>query len=132
MPNNISNWQVFEDDEQILEFLHCEKTFKNAVIDEKEHDSLMNEREDEEKDQSNMIPKLVVKMEHLYDLHGKFKKPPNCKMHSSSMKYESVTLEPKKTQKLLIWAWGALHKKRLHLLSCLKSIRMSLHGHMVT
>jgi len=30
--------------------LHCDKTFKNAVIDEKEHDKLMNEREDEEKD----------------------------------------------------------------------------------
>jgi len=28
-------------------------------------------------DQSNIIPKLVVKMEHLYDLHDKFKKPTN-------------------------------------------------------
>jgi len=34
-PDNISNWQVFEDDKQILEFLHCEKTFKNVVSDEK-------------------------------------------------------------------------------------------------
>jgi len=49
MLDNISNWQVFKDDEQILEFLHCEKTFKNAVIDEKEHEKLMNEREGEEK-----------------------------------------------------------------------------------
>ena len=50
VPNNISNWQVFEGDEKILEFLHVEKTFKNEVIDEKEHDKLMNEREGEEKD----------------------------------------------------------------------------------
>jgi len=34
----------------------------------------MNEREDEEKDQPNVIQKLVVKMEHLYDLHDRFKK----------------------------------------------------------
>ena len=56
VPDNISNWQVFEDDKQILEFLHNEKTFKNAVIDEKEHEKLMNEREDEEKYQPNVIP----------------------------------------------------------------------------
>jgi len=68
---------VFEDDEKILEFLHCKETFKNAVMDEKEHNRLMNEREDEEKDQPNMFPKLVVKMEHLYDVHDKFKKPTN-------------------------------------------------------
>lgn len=68
---------MFKDDEKILEFLHCEKIFKNAFIDKKEHDKLMNEREGEEKDQPNVIPKSVVKMEHLYDLHDKFKKPTN-------------------------------------------------------
>jgi len=50
MPDNISNWQVFKGDEQILEFLHCEKTFKNAVIDEKEHDKRMGGSKDEEKE----------------------------------------------------------------------------------
>ena len=82
MPVNISNWQVFEDDEKILEFLHCKKTFKNAVIDEKDHDKHMNERKGEEKDQPNVIPKWVVKVEHLYDLHDKFNKPTNYKTHS--------------------------------------------------
>eukprot|EP00253_Pinus_taeda_P020675 PITA_20675 len=90
---------VFEDDEQILEFFHYEKTFKNAIIDEKEHGRLMSEKEDEEKDQSNMIPKSVVKMELLYDLHDKFKNPTNCKTHSSSMKYESVNLGTKEDPK---------------------------------
>ena len=90
---------MFQDDEKILEFLHYEKAFKNAVINEKEHDRLMNEREDEEKDQSNMIPKLVIKMEHLYDLHDKFKKLTNWKMHSSSMKYESVNRGTKEDPK---------------------------------
>eukprot|EP00253_Pinus_taeda_P025756 PITA_25756 len=85
---NVKNLKVFEYDEQILEFLHYEKKFKSAVIDEREHDKLMNEREVEEKDQPNVIPKSVVRMEHLYDVHDKFKKPTNCKTHSSSMKYE--------------------------------------------
>lgn len=59
----------------------------------------MNESEDEEKDQSNIIPKSVVKMEHFYDRHDKFKKPTNCKTHSSSMKYESVNLGTEKDPK---------------------------------
>ena len=59
----------------------------------------MNEREAEEKYQSNMIPKLVVKMEHLYDLYDKLKNTTNCKMHSSSMKYELVNLETKEDPK---------------------------------
>jgi len=93
---------VFKDDEKILEFLHCEKTFKNTFIDEKEHNKLMNEREDEEKDQPNVMPKSIVKMEHLYDLHDKFKKLTNCKMHNSSMKYETVNLGTKEDPKMSI------------------------------
>lgn len=99
VPDNISNWQVFEDDEKILEFLHYEKPFKNVVIDEYEHENNMNEREDKEKDQPNVIPKLVVKMEHLYEFHDKFKKLTNCKKHRSSMKYETVNLGMKEDPK---------------------------------
>ena len=64
---------MLEDDEQILELLHCEKAFKNVVIDEKKHDRLTNNREDEEKDKPNVISKSVFMMEHLYDLHDKFR-----------------------------------------------------------
>ena len=28
VPDNITNWRVFEDDEQIINFLHSEETFK--------------------------------------------------------------------------------------------------------
>lgn len=73
--DNISNWQVFEGDEQIPEFLHYEKTFKNALIDEKEHEMLMERSEGEENYQPNIIPKSVVKLKHFYDLRDKFKKP---------------------------------------------------------
>lgn len=38
-------------------------------------------------------------MEHLYDLHDKFKKPTNYKTHSSSMKYETFNLGTEKNPK---------------------------------
>lgn len=35
--DNIINWKVYEEYEQIFHFLHCEKDFKNVVIDEDDH-----------------------------------------------------------------------------------------------
>lgn len=32
--DNITNWRVFKDDEQIINFLHSEDTFKGSVIDD--------------------------------------------------------------------------------------------------
>lgn len=115
VPDNISNWQVSEGDDQILEFLHCEKTFKNAVIDEKEHEKCMNGSEDEEKYHPNIIPRSVVKMEHFYDLHDKFQKLTNCKTHRSSMKYDSINLGTKEDPKNVNLGLDSLHEKRLHL-----------------
>jgi len=45
--NNVSNWQVFKGDNQILKFLLCERTLKNAAINTRDHDKLINGREDE-------------------------------------------------------------------------------------
>jgi ribonuclease HI len=36
--DNITNWWVFEDDQQIINFLHMEDTFQGVVIDENTHD----------------------------------------------------------------------------------------------
>ena len=36
--DNITNWRVFDDDQQIINFLHMEDTFQGAVIDEGTHD----------------------------------------------------------------------------------------------
>jgi hypothetical protein len=38
IPDNITNWRVFNDDHQIINFLHMEETFQGAVIDEQTHD----------------------------------------------------------------------------------------------
>ena len=39
--NNITNWRVFEDNEQIINFLHLEGAFKGSVIDDEQHESLL-------------------------------------------------------------------------------------------
>ena len=41
IPDNITNWRVFEDDEQIINFLHSEDTFKGSVIDDEQHEALL-------------------------------------------------------------------------------------------
>ena len=41
IPDNITNWRVFKDDEHIINFLHSEDTFKGLVIDDEQHESLL-------------------------------------------------------------------------------------------
>jgi ribonuclease HI len=43
VPDNISNWRVFDDDQQIINFLHMEETFQGAVIDEQTHDDNLHD-----------------------------------------------------------------------------------------
>lgn len=66
MPDNITNWRVFNDYEQIINFLTMEETFKGSVIDEDQHDI-------------EIFPRSVVKLEKFYDLQDKFKRVTNCK-----------------------------------------------------
>ena len=84
---------------------------------------LMNEKEGEEKDQFNTIPMLVIKMEHLYDLYDKFKKSTNCKMHSSSMKYESVNLGTKEDPKTINLGLGCSPQEKVAFVKLFKEYK---------
>jgi ribonuclease HI len=85
VPNNITSWRVFEDDQQIINFLHMEETFQGAVIDEQTHDDnlrdftvIPNPKPPEAlSDMVNFIPKYVVRLEKFYDFEDKFKKTVN-------------------------------------------------------
>jgi ribonuclease HI len=100
VPNNITSWRVFEDDQQIINFLHMEETFQGAVIDEQTHDDnlrdftvIPNPKPPEDlSDMVNFIPKSVVRLEKFYDFEDKLKKTVNCKTNSSSLTYEKVNL----------------------------------------
>ena len=84
LPEIVTNLRVFDDDQQILEFLTNDDTFKDSVIDDEEHRSnIQNE---------NFIPKGVRTLEGMFDLNIKFKNPTNVKTNSSTMQYELINL----------------------------------------
>jgi ribonuclease HI len=100
VPDNITNWRVFDDDQQIINFLHMEETFQGAVIDERTHDDNLHDftvipdpkSPEALSDMVNSIPKSIVRLEKFYDFEDKFKKTVNCKTNSSSLSYEKVNL----------------------------------------
>jgi hypothetical protein len=92
VPDNITNWRVFDDDQQIIKFLHMEENFQGAVIDEHMHDDNLR---DFTVIKDPRTPESVVRLEKFYDLQDKFKKLVNYKTNSSSLSYEKVNLETK-------------------------------------
>ena len=64
--DNVMNWKVFDDDEQILDFLSAQDTFQGMSIDEADHDKSLS-------DISNITPKSIINLEIFYDLQDKFK-----------------------------------------------------------
>ena len=69
IPENVTNWKIFEDDVQILYFLTTQYTFKDFAIDEVEHEKSFSDNIFP----SNMIPNSVLNLERIYDLQDKFK-----------------------------------------------------------
>lgn len=94
MPDNITNWRVFNDDEQIINFMTMEDTFKGSVINEGQHDAEIKREmiEPSKTFGENYIPRSMVKLEKFYDLQDKFKRVTNCKTHSLVMQYEVINL----------------------------------------
>ena len=72
IPDNVMNWKVFDDDQQILDFLSAQDTFQGLAIDEAKHKISLS-------DISNIIPKIVINLEKFYDLKYKFRRTTNCK-----------------------------------------------------
>jgi hypothetical protein len=125
IPDNITNWRVFDDNQQIISFLHMEETFQGAVIDECTHNDNLHDfmvipdprTPKSSLDMVNSIPKSVVRLEKFYDLQDKFKKSIKCKTNSSSLSYEKVNLGT---------------KQNMHSLNCLNNLKMYLHGCIMT
>ena len=76
--------RVFDDDQQILECLTNNDTFRGAIIDDEEHQA--------ELQYENFIPKEVRTLEQMFDLDNKFRKPVNVKTHSSSLQFDLINL----------------------------------------
>ena len=87
IPNNVTNWRVFNNDADIVNFLTSEGSYEEQIIDEQEHDLQIKNDQNQ-----NPIPKSVFKMEYLYDLKDRFKKVTNSKTQSSTLRFEVVNL----------------------------------------
>ena len=124
IPDNVTNWKVFDDDQQILDFLSSQDTFKGMEIDEAEHDESLSHV-------SNIIPKSIANLEKFYDLQDKFKQMTICKtrVHLSTMKlslWEMNRILASSTLELI-----SLMKKGEPLSSCENNSKTSLHGCMM-
>ena len=88
IPDNITNWRVFKDDEQIIIFLHSKDTFKGSIIYDEQHEALLQASASEENpEHCNGMPKNIVRLETLFDLTDKFRRPTNTKTSGSSLLY---------------------------------------------
>ena len=66
IPDSVTNWKVFDDDQQILDFLLSRNTFESMAIDEADHEKSLS-------DPSNIIPKSIISLEKFCDLQDKFR-----------------------------------------------------------
>ena len=72
VPENVTNWRVFNHGDNILNFLTSKKSYDDQIIDESDHDLQIKQRLEE-----NSIPKSVVKLEDLYYIKDRFKQVTN-------------------------------------------------------
>ena len=64
--NNITNCSIFDDDEQIINFLHSEDTFKGSIIDDEQHETLLQAFASKDNPKyNNIMPKKIIKLERL-------------------------------------------------------------------
>jgi hypothetical protein len=79
-PNNVTNWRVFDYDQQLINFLHLKGTFKYSIIDEGHLDQMVNPdtihlaQSNNPSSSANGILRNVVRLDKLYDIQEKFKK----------------------------------------------------------
>ena len=84
--DNVTNWKVFDDDLQILDFLSAQNTFEGMSIEEANHEKSLS-------NPSNIIPKSIIILENFYDLEDKFRQTINFKTQSSTLNHTPVNLE---------------------------------------
>jgi hypothetical protein len=109
VPNNISNWKVFEEDERIINFLTNQDNFKDLAIDDEIFQEKLVETnpyvqkpeidQSTDKPRSRMIPKGVSNLENLFDLRERFKGSMNTKTGSSCPMYKTINLGTPKNLK---------------------------------
>ena len=66
---NITNWRIFEDDEQIISVLHSADTFKGSIIDGEQHETLLQASTSKDNlECRNIMPKNIIRLKKLFDM----------------------------------------------------------------
>ena len=124
IPSNITNWMVFEDDEQIINFLHSEDTFKGSVIDDEQHECLFQASTSKENpEHSNGIPKNIIILDKLFDIQDKFRRHTNTKTSSLSLLYEVVNLDIEQNPQTINLGKKCTHAQRAAFVKLFKEFK---------
>ena len=104
---------LFKDDEKIINILHSEDTFKVLVIDDEQHEALLQASGSEEKpEHSNEMSKNSVRLEKFFNLRDKFRRPTNTKTNNPSLLYEVVNISIKRNPKNINLGKNCTRSKR--------------------
>ena len=104
---------MFKDEKKIINLLHSEDTFKGSVIDDEHHETLLQASTLKEKpEHSNTMSKNIVRLEKLFDLQEKFRRPTNTKTRRSSSLYEDVNLGTEHNPKNINLGKNCTHAER--------------------
>jgi ribonuclease HI len=131
IPDNITNWRVFDDDQKIINFLHMDGTFQGAIIDEGTHDenlynfTVISDLRSPESMSNliNSIPRSGVRLERFYDFRDKFRGLVNCKTNSSSLTYETVNLGTKENPQNINLGMGCFEQERSTFIKLFKEFK---------
>jgi len=118
IPDNITNWRIFNDDPDIVSFLTLEGSYTNQIIDEDQH-----EKQLKQDSINNAMPKSIVKLEDLYDLKYQFQRSTNSKIQSSTLNYELVNLGTDTKPQNINLGLGLAHEERLACICLLKQYK---------
>ena len=124
IPDNITNWRIFEDDEQIINFLHSEDTFKGSIIDDEQHEALLQASASEDKPEYSIgMPKNIIGLEKLFDIQDKFKRPADTKIGSTSLRYKVVNLGTKQNPQNINLGTNCTHAERATFMKLFKEFK---------
>jgi len=130
---NISNWKVFESDEQIINFLTNQDNFKYLAIEDEEFQEKTTETnpqagQDVGKLKAHTIPRGIDNIESLFDLKDRFKGPKNAKTGSSCPLHETVNLGTPEAPKNVNLGKTISKGERKAYLKLFRHTSMFLHG----
>ena len=75
IPDNIIHWQVFEDDQQVKNFIELKEEFESTQVDQQNMLAETKGNSEVLQLKNNSIPKGIIPLEKIFDQNDVFKSP---------------------------------------------------------